>query len=93
MSGDRGRNAAGCLPPPFAGEGGPRRGSGEGSDGAERGSARHEGRALPEPGFPSPDPCCAGATLPRRGGRVRAPLSPPAADARPARPAPPAWRG
>jgi len=35
----------GLLPPPSAGEGGPRSGSGEGSDGAERSFASHQTRA------------------------------------------------
>ena len=40
----RGRDDSAPLPPPSAGEGGPRRGSGEGSDGAGCGSLRADGR-------------------------------------------------
>ncbi|SFJ06374.1 endonuclease domain-containing protein [Methylobacterium brachiatum] len=39
-----GRDDSAPLPPPSAGEGGPRRGSGEGSDGAGCGARRDEGR-------------------------------------------------
>ena len=49
------------VPPPSAGEGGPRSGSGEGSAGS---------------GEVDPSPACSAGTLPRKGGRVDSAGSP-----------------
>ncbi|AYO84826.1 hypothetical protein EBB05_23100 [Methylobacterium brachiatum] len=57
------------LPPPFAGEGGPRRGSGEGSNGAEENVGLHDGCAFPGTGAPLSRPgLTAGPPSPAEGG-------------------------
>ena len=53
------------IPPPSAGEGGPRRGSGEGKPRFQRTRVEDSQTA---PSLPSP--ACSAGTLPRRGGRV-----------------------
>ncbi|MWV23556.1 ligase-associated DNA damage response DEXH box helicase [Methylobacterium sp. 2A] len=62
-------------PPPSAGEGGPRRGSGEGSDGAERGADLHEGLAKSGAVAPLSRPgLTAGPPSPAEGGGNAVPL-------------------
>ncbi len=77
------------LPPPSAGEGGPRSGSGEGSDGAEYGAAFTSGEPLPEALLPSPPLLRRVPSPAEGGGRARAmtcPLASPWPDHLPPRP-------